>query len=453
MAARFPGAPRNSNRTGPCEQPIETLLADLDGPSADLARAAVGWMLPEGAALNQLSQVELQEFLWYQLPLKWLAETGELHAVASSLADLFTSAGLGRYAAVCGSPQTHRLLDLWQHDDREPARKAMNEAIRSSGVEPPDTPLMAWGSVQGQAEHAARRRVSQALEQTVEAGELVPGQRGWKQLAVRITEVSLQLPRVELRGGSLLAAVGRERAESWANGYPAVRQDLLTRMLPLLAGEVAVPAQAGASLMPLRWLLERVGSGVLLTRAGWLPKALVVEANEAFRWFDLLGVNVRSESDLPELGSLNELARRTRLISKKGRRVFLSSLGRRAVGDPDLLWRIVVADLFSAGTYEGEGAALAAATLIRANAPVPYPRVESTVGAGLLGRWRTGSGEVLGAWSGVDATCEFGLLADVFGWIEQDHDGQARTWALTGHGRQAALLGLQVQSRSPRNRA
>ena len=88
----------------------------------------------------------------------------------------------------------------------------MNEAIRSSGVEPPDTPLMSWGSVQGQAEHAARRRVSQALEQTVEAGELVPGQRGWKQLAVRITEVSLQLPRVELRGGSLLAAVGRPRA-------------------------------------------------------------------------------------------------------------------------------------------------------------------------------------------------------------------------------------------------
>jgi hypothetical protein len=53
----------------------------------------------------------------------------------------------------------------------------------------------------------------------------------------------------------------------------------------------------------------------------------------------------------------------------------------------------------------------------------------------------------------VDATCEFGLLADVFGWIEQDHDGQARTWALTSHGRQAALLGLQLQSRSPRNRA
>jgi hypothetical protein len=132
--------------------------------------------------------------------------------------------------------------------------------------------------------------------------------------------------------------------------------------------------------------------------------------------------------------------------------VALSATGRRALGDPNLLWRIALADIFSAGTFEGEGAALAAAILVKANTPVPYPTLEARVSAGLVGRWRTVSGEALEEWSGLDATREFGLLADVFGWIERDDDGQNRTWTLTAHGREAALMGLQLQARAPRNR-
>ena len=451
LAARFPGAPRMSYRTTTSEQPLEALLAQIDGSSADLARAAIGWILPDGVALTQIGQVALQEFLWYELPLKWLVEVSELHKIAWALAKLFTAAGLERYAALCRSPQTHLLLDAWQDEDHEIARKAMKSAIRSSGVDPPDTPLMGWGSVLGVAEQSASRRVSQALEQAIDAGELVPGERGWKQRAVSITEASLLLPRLDLRGGPLLQAVCRERSESWADGHPAARQDLLRQMLPLLASEVAVPRGARACLKPLRWLLEHIGDGVTLTRAGWLPKALVIEANDAFGWFDLFGLSVRSEADLPELATLNELARRARLITKKGPRLSLSTSGRRALGDSRLLWRIVVADIFSAGTYEGEGAALAAAELVKAKTPLPYPRVEAGVGAGLVGRWRTDSGEVLEHWSSLDATREFGLLSDVFGWIEQDHDGQNLTWMLTSPGRQAALLGLQLQARTPRN--
>jgi hypothetical protein len=450
LAARFAGVPRRGERASARQQPLEMLLADLRPASADLARAAVGWMLPEGAALTYLDQAGLQDFLWYQLPLKWLVETRQLHEIAWSLADLFTAAGLERYAALCRAPQTHRLLDAWQDNDRAPARKAMNEAVSASGVDPPDTPLMRWGSVLGEAEHSARRRVSQALEQAIDGGELAPGERGWKQLAVRITEASLMMPRLELRGASLLQAVFRERGESWASGYPALRQEMLTQVLPLLSREMKVPVGAGGSLRPLRWLLERVGEGVTLTQAGWLPKALVLEANDAFGRFDLLGLTVRTETDVPELSTLNELARRTRLITKKGRNVALSATGRRALGDPSLLWRIVVADIFGAGTFEGEGAAMAASTLVRANTPVPYPTVEARVRAGLVGRWRTGSGEALEEWAGLDAMQEFGLLATAFDWIEQDDDGQNRTWTLTPCGRQAALMGLQLQARTPR---
>jgi len=453
LAGRFPGAPRTSDRIGTSEQSLEQVLAGLQPASADRARAAIGRILPQGAALTHLNQAELQEFLWYQLPVKFPAETRELHEIAWSLADLFTVAGLERYAALCRAPQTHRLLDAWQDNDCEPARRSMRQATKASGVDPPDTPLMSWGSVLGAAEQAARMRVSQALEQAIDAGDLVPGERGWKQLAVRVTEVSLTMPRLDLRGATLLQAVWGERGSSWAAEYPAVRQVLLSEMLPFLESDIDVPVAAGACLMPLRWLLERIGDGVTLTRAGWLPKALVVEANDTFGWFDLFGVTVRTETDLPELGTLSGLGRRTRLITRRGCKVSLSAAGRRGLNDPNLLWRIVVADMFSAGTYEGEGAALAAATLVRAGMPVAYPRVEATVGAGQVGRWRTTSGEALEEWSGLDATREFGVLADVFGWIEQDDDGQSLTWTLTAPGREAALLGLQLQARTPRKHA
>jgi hypothetical protein len=451
-AARFPGALPMGDQSGPNQQPIEILLAGMDPSSADLARAALSWLLPEDAELADLGQLELQEFLWYLLPTKWLVETSELHEIAWSLADLCTAAGYDRYSALCRAPATHRLLDAWQDDDHEPARKAMIAAIGSSGVDPPDTPLLHWGAVFGEAEHSARLQVSQALEQAVDAGELVPGGRGWKQQAARITEASLMMPRMDLRGGTLHQAVCRERGRTWVAGPPAVRQRLLTEMLPLLDGEVAVPAEASECLTPLRWLLEHIGDGVTLTQAGWLPKALVLEANERFGWFDFFGFTLRTETDLPELAILNELARRARLITRKGRKVALSAKGRRALGDPDLLWHLAVADIFPAGTYEGEGAALAAATLVKANGPLPRSTVEDKVGAGLQGRWRTAAGDSLQGWSGLEATRDFGLLMGVFGWIEPGDDWQNRVWTLTSPGRQAALMGLQVQARTPRNR-
>jgi hypothetical protein len=40
-----------------------------------------------------------------------------------------------------------------------------------------------------------------------------------------------------------------------------------------------------------------------------LPTALVREANDRFGWFDLVGCTVRTETDLPALVTLNELAR------------------------------------------------------------------------------------------------------------------------------------------------
>ena len=166
------------------------------------------------------------------------------------------------------------------------------------------------------------------------------------------------MPILDLRGGTLLQAVGRERAEAWAAGYPAVRQDLLTQMLPLLAGAVGVPVRASECLTPLRWLLEHIADGVTANQGGWLPKALVREANDRFGWSDGIGGTLKTDTDLPELASLNELARRVRLITRKRRKVSLTARGRRALGDTSLLWCSVVAEVFSGGTCQGEGAAV-----------------------------------------------------------------------------------------------
>ena len=59
-AARFSGAPRIGDRNSTCGQPLETLLENVDPSASGLARAALGWILPEGAALTHLGQIELQ---------------------------------------------------------------------------------------------------------------------------------------------------------------------------------------------------------------------------------------------------------------------------------------------------------------------------------------------------------------------------------------------------------
>jgi hypothetical protein len=190
----------------------------------------------------------------------------------------------------------------------------------------------------------------------------------------------------------------------------------------------------------------------MMTRTGLFPGATLREANDTFGWFDLVGLTLRTETDLPELLALHGLARRARLMTTRGRKVSVSAQGRLALGDPNLLWRVVVADIFAAETYEGEGAALTAATLLRTSTSLSRRALEARVAAGLEGRWHSEPGDGLDEWAVADAMRDFGVLADVFSWLEQDDDWQNRLWALTSAGRHAAVLGLQIQAQSPRHR-
>jgi hypothetical protein len=100
-----------------------------------------------------------------------------------------------------------------------------------------------------------------------------------------------------------------------------------------------------AVVAPYRWLLERVGTGVRLTQAGYLPPALVAEAMAALCWQnDWPGKHNREDLTIPIL-ELRESAQRFGLLRKNRGQLLVTKVGRSLVDDPVGLWRHVAARL------------------------------------------------------------------------------------------------------------
>jgi hypothetical protein len=83
------------------------------------------------------------------------------------------------YAPLCRESQTLEQIALWETSDAR-ARRALGRLLDASGIEPPDTPLLAWSSVMGLVEAQAREDVTYVLEFALEAGTLAPGTAGFK---------------------------------------------------------------------------------------------------------------------------------------------------------------------------------------------------------------------------------------------------------------------------------
>jgi pRiA4b ORF-3-like protein len=118
-----------------------------------------------------------------------------------------------------------------------------------------------------------------------------------------------------------------------------------TRSVPVLrllddagldAGPAPQPDPAAAE--PYRWLLTRVGDGVRLTQAGYLPPAIVTETMRTLGWdADWIGTHNREDQTLPVL-LLRDSARRFGLL-RTSRGVLLRTVaGRRLTDDPVGLW-------------------------------------------------------------------------------------------------------------------
>ncbi len=83
-----------------------------------------------------------------------------------------------------------------------------------------------------------------------------------------------------------------------------------------------------------RWLLHRVGAGVKLTAAGWLPPALVTEAMDAL-WPEERWIGKRNREDLTEpVRRLRASAQRTGLLRVSRGQLLVTKTGRALRDDP-----------------------------------------------------------------------------------------------------------------------
>jgi hypothetical protein len=422
---------------------LGNLYDGMDQTSARQAQAALEWILPEGGGLSDLSQMSVQRFVWYFLPAKWLIDTSEHHEVASALGDLFAAAGLDRYAAICRDPVTHRVIDAYE-ESSEQGIKAYREASLDSGLEPPDTDVLAWGSVMGMQESRIQDDVSEMLEAAIVSGDLVVGDSKWKASASRLTADYL----VSGRDGTTPAEVVRaERAAFWAGSGGQARRQILEPVLPLLALDVKVVESPEA----VRALLEGVGEGVMLTQAGYLQKALAVELNDRFRWYDLPGYKVNSEADVSALMDLHELLRETRLLTKRGRKLTVSAEGRRCLADDERLVRRLAEHLFSGDDFAADMTVLKAAWLLANPGGTAEANLTDVVHQAAVEKWKTSTGEsplpdevqYAGRWR---------WIAKTLGWLEEGGDRLSPWHKLTASGRAATVLGLRSLAHAPRHR-
>ena len=356
-------------------QALETLSRE-DPEAAGDARAALAWLTGD-EGLETISLLRLQEFLWYALPVKWPMSTPGRVGVAKALGRLFLLAGLDRYAGVCSSAGTEKIITAYA-DGHEEGIAAYTEAIEESNAAPPDTELLAWGSVMGSQERAAYDACAAALELAFASGELSVGARGWRTKRVDIVNRWLTgrptgdldgdtEPGQALDGGTesgqaldggtelgqaldgspgtdtWLGRISAERIDAWAHGRPGERSRLARGLIPRLLEPPAVPDDP---LPTLRWLLGRAGEGLRLTARYYIAPALVTEAVEEFGWRDQLVGTLRQELDVFPLHTLRGMAQSEMgAIRRRSTSLVLTKTGKLMTADPAARWHIGTAAL------------------------------------------------------------------------------------------------------------
>lgn len=339
-------------------QALEALTRQ-DPEAAGDAKAALAWLTGD-EGLEVISLLRLQEFLWYALPVKWPMSTPGRVGVAKALGRLFMLAGLDRYAGVCSSAGTERIITAYAAGHEE-GITAYTEAIEASNAAPPDTDLLAWGSVMGPQERAAYDACAAALELAFASGELCVGARGWRTRRVELvnrwltgrSDASLHPAQAGEGMGLVLDSVpgtdtwlGRisaERIDAWAHGRPGERSRLARALIPRLLEPPALPDDP---LPTLRWLLGHADEGLRLTARYYISPALVTEAVDTFGWRDQLVGTLRQELDVFPLHTLRGMAQTEMGAVRRSRTsLVLTKTGKLMATDPAVRWHIGTAAL------------------------------------------------------------------------------------------------------------
>src|SRR3984885_7585511 len=342
-------------------QALETLTRE-DPEAAGDAKAALAWLTGD-EGLETISLLRLQEFLWYALPVKWPMSTPGRVGVAKALGRLFLLAGLDRYAGVCSAARTERIITAYAAGHEE-GIAAYTEAIEASNAAPPDTDLLAWGSVMGPQERAAYDACAAAIELAFASGELSVGTRGWRTKRGDLvnrwltgrSEASTTRVAPEpslgdgssLEDGSLgtdtwLGRISTERIDAWAHGRPGERSRLARSLIPRLLEPPTLPDDP---LPTLRWLLGHADEGLRLTARHYIAPALVTEAVDTFGWRDQLVGTLRQERGVSPLHPLRGMAQAEMGAIRRSRTsLVLTKTGKLMVTDPAVRWHIGTAAL------------------------------------------------------------------------------------------------------------
>lgn len=352
------------------------LLAVEDPAAADDAQAALEWIAGDlGPEL--VTQHRVQNFCWYELPMKWMTGQDDHERVVGALARAFDLLQMPRYAAICRSATTRDILAAYQAGTGK-GKAAFRRAVTASGITPPDLPGFTWGDGMGPQEAGAWTSATELLELAVASGDLTPGTRGWKARQQELVRAHLDTPREELLGQPLAAVILSERAEAWVSRWRSpTRQQIAATVANRLLHPVPLPAEAAADPLPRwRWLLGQLGDGIPLTQAGNLSRAFVQQNAARFGWD--LPRPPSTETDLYDLHQLHCLAADLKMTRRSGRALTLTAKGRRMLGDPDHLWRATAATLADGNSFTVFARELFLAMLADGG-PLPAAQVTATV--------------------------------------------------------------------------
>lgn len=328
---------------------MEQALAAIGRAEPEVAEdARAAWeSLTAGEGPESVTQWRLQQFLWDELNRSWMGDPPARWRIASALAALLDGLGMQRYSAIARSETTRQILSSGeQTPDR--GRTVVRRAMQRSGIEPPDTELLTWGSVMGPVEAAALEAVADRLELAAAVGDLVPGSRGWRDAQAEIAVDVLMAPRMDTGGDCLYDGILDERLAHWVRGPRSTTRGGLLAPLEASLREPVDPgmaAPARALLRPLDWLLTEISEGLALTAAGYLPPRTVARALDELGWRDELIGPANREVDAYPVLVLRETAQRLGLCRRRASRLTLTPSGRAALADGRTLWQAVAAGL------------------------------------------------------------------------------------------------------------
>lgn len=420
----------------------EQVVSRLPAGLREAGRHVLEWLLAEDDdRVEDLSGYEVLQFVWYTVPVKWAVDAEELAEVSEATAAILDAVGRARVAALIRAPATAEIQKRWIDNDRDTVAR-FTKALADSGYDPPDTDLLAWGSVMGIDEVNIRSALARVLEQAVEAGTVVPGRSGWRRTQANLAEAWLSTPSLANAGRVPVEVVHAERREGWLRGqHPRVRE----LMEPLLARPTGPPPDGAAG--PLRWLLERVGDGLTLTPAGYLPTSVVAEAKQWYEDWILPGFATRSESDLPPLLVLREFAQSRKLLTKRGRRLAVSATGRAATADPQRWWTTVVTGWFGGADIVTHVAEVAAALMLDG---ASHNDIVDVAVETVAPKFRHRDRSPADRRDIEHALSDWTRPGNSLGFIDYGPGLDRRT--LTDTGRVAAVYGLRLRAHAPRTR-